>query len=83
MQGGRVAELVSNDDDDGYVSPEFDLPSESESDPDGHPPPSKKKHRPDLLPTCDGAGDDEGEEEEQDLEALALQKLTQRINPPR
>jgi len=83
VQGGRVAELVSNDEDDGYVSPEFDLPSESESDPDGHPHRSKKKHRP-LLPTSDAAGGDEDEEEEQeDLEALALQKLIQRINPTR
>jgi len=41
----------------------------------------RKKHRP-LLPTSDAAGGDEDEEEEQDdLEALALQKLIQRINP--
>lgn len=31
---------MSADEDDGYVSPEFDLPSDSEDEP--HPPPSKR-----------------------------------------
>lgn len=31
-EGGPVVELALTDDNDGYVSPEFDLPSESENE---------------------------------------------------
>ncbi|KAH9449840.1 hypothetical protein H4Q26_006526 [Puccinia striiformis f. sp. tritici PST-130] len=74
-QGGRIAELASNDEDDGYVSPEFDLPSESESEPDDHQ--NHYQHRakkPKPIPASDSH-----EEEDDDLEALALQKLKQRF----
>ena len=39
--GAAIAALgAADDEDDGYVSPEFDLPSESEDEP--APPPSKR-----------------------------------------
>ncbi|WAQ89278.1 hypothetical protein PtA15_10A702 [Puccinia triticina] len=77
IHGARVAELVSNDEDDGYISPEFDLPSESESGSDGDGDPHR--HRPKKFKAL---GRRESlDEEEDDLEALALQKLQQRIKP--
>ncbi|PLW12299.1 hypothetical protein PCANC_16883 [Puccinia coronata f. sp. avenae] len=74
----RGAEIASNDEDDGYVSPEFDLPSESgsELDDDGDDRPHRSKKRKSLRSS--DAGD---HQEEEDLEALALQKLSQRLKP--
>jgi ATP-dependent RNA helicase DDX10/DBP4 len=74
----RGAEIASNDEDDGYVSPEFDLPSESGSEPDddGDDRPNRSKKRKSLRSS--DAGD---HQEEEDLEALALQKLSQRLKP--
>ncbi|KAA1121232.1 ATP-dependent RNA helicase dbp4 [Puccinia graminis f. sp. tritici] len=75
VQGARVAELASNDEDDGYVSPEFDLPPESDSDPDGDR--DHHQHRPKKLKAFRPS--DRDDDEEEDLEALALQKLQQRF----
>lgn len=58
--------------DDGYVSPEFDLPSESESESVGQPIRSKKLRRSHHLHKQSEV------DPEEDLEALALQALQSR-----
>ena len=63
--GPTIAELSE---DDGYVSPEFDLPSESEDEEYERPPPSKKS-RKNAAPAVSTL-----EEEEE----LALQMLRSR-----
>ncbi|KAG6839697.1 hypothetical protein H0H93_005136, partial [Arthromyces matolae] len=40
--GARQAELAPLSDDDGYVSPEFDFPDESDDGEDDAPPPAKR-----------------------------------------
>ncbi|TCD66107.1 ATP-dependent RNA helicase dbp4 [Steccherinum ochraceum] len=63
---GAVAMLGSADEDDGYVSPEFDLPSGSE---DEHPPPTKR------VKDSDRSGKKASGESLEDFEQLALKML--------
>lgn len=76
--GTRVAELVPRDEDDGYVSPEFDLPSESSEDDDGHGYHHQAKK---LKSSQSSTVEPDREDMEDDLEVAALQKLQQRIGP--
>lgn len=72
---GPIAELADDGmDDDGYISPEFDLPSESESEEKSNTYHQSKKSRKE-----DDKNDDIPESDpEVDLEALALQALAKR-----
>ena len=75
--GANVAMLAPPDEDDGYVSPEFDLPSESE---DEAPPAKRHKHSkkgPGSKGRQPGTGAATLEEEEE----LALQLLRSRRQP--
>lgn len=71
--GPTIAPLA---DDDGYVSPDFDVPSESENDfSEDVRPPSKKQRTSQLKTSQTRVAPPTGED---DLEALALQMLRHR-----
>lgn len=59
--------LAEVSEDDGYVSPEFDLPSEPESEDEQHPPSKKPRRIPEPVLTA-----------LEDEEQLALQMLRSR-----
>ncbi|KAL0946240.1 hypothetical protein HGRIS_012498 [Hohenbuehelia grisea] len=72
--GPLVAVAAPMDDDDGYVSPVFDLPSGDEDGDHWEPsPPPAKRHKPTSKRTTASAADSLAEEEE-----LALQLLRKR-----
>ena len=68
--------------DDGYVSPEFDIPDASDEEADARPtfdmpPPAKKRKGTDGRKDKDKVATS-GFDDAEDLEALALQKLRRR-----
>ena len=72
--GAPVAMLAPPDEDDGYVSPEFDLPSESEDD----APPAKRNKPSHKQPDGKARKPDTGATTLEEEEELALQLLRSR-----